>query len=497
MKYNTSQAVSYIIPLLLMIIYFSVVGWQTDTFCFFILLSGLYYTATQGGAYATPVIIGALSIIYFWMGIWYHMKYGQYRSTPESVNRLLTIRRQVLSTAIDPLRQTTYSTSKRLLEKIGVYSQIPYSKTPLVNWRPLSVRLAGYLGGINNTSYDGVFDMTKGIQLALAQGARTFVFDIDYLDESPCAPVIINRDENGYMRSLHTGSIREGCKTLAEKAFTENFDPVIVVIYMRRIPTSTSQSKSYLSAIAMALDPLSANHLGSNEQGNFHNCRSEALLFTSPITNFQKKFIILTNYDTTSLPQVSNPKDSLDFWTNARLYRDPSGLSSSLGDVTPAPPPSPPAYAQVGDAKQFINIGKADQKAFIQGTTSASANTFKIALGPVNYTYTTAELNILLNQLGIQCVPMDVIGLSALPEHQRTLNTIQEPQLANLSLYTNDKDPLSFWTYGGWSRKLLTDEPTTNQLLLSPIQGYIIPSAVAPTAPSIKTNSNGGLVSIA
>ena len=478
-----------------MLIYFAVVGWETDTFLFFMLLSGLYYATLHGGTWATPIVILAVSVIYFWMAIWYRQKYGQYRSTPDSIKLLQTIRKEILSTKIDPLTQNTKSVCNELLKGSGVYSLVDKSTTALVNWRPLTVRLAGYLGGIT-TTYDGVFDMTKGTQLALAQGARAFVFDIDYLDATPCLPVVINRDDAGYMRSLHTGSIKEGCQALADKAFATNYDPVIVIVYIRRLPEGDQQQRTFLAGIAKSLNPLSTYHLGSTEQGNFHNCLSEANLFTSPIMNYQKKFIILTNYDTTALPAKSNPKDSLNFWTNARIYRDPSGLGSILGDVTPAPPPSPPAYAQVGVATQFLNIGKSDQNAFIQGTTSASANTFKIALGPIKYSYTAEELNTLLNKLGIQCVPIDVVTLSALEKHEDTIKTnTTATQLSDLAVFTNKDDPLSFWSHAGWSRKLLKGEPSTTPVV-SPIQGYIVSKSTVPTRPSAATNSQGGLVSI-
>ena len=279
-----------------------------------------------------------------------------------------------------------------------------------------------------------------------------------------------------------------------------NYDPVIVIVYIRRLPEGMTQQKTFLSAIAQQLNPLSTYHLGSTEQGNFYNCLSESTLFTSPIMNYQKKFIVLTNYDTSSIvTTTSNPTDNLHFWTNARLYRDPSGLGSGLGDVTPAPPPSPPAYAQIGVAKQFLNISKADQNAFIQGNTSASANTFKIALGPVNQTFSTAELTILLNQLGIQCVPIDVVALSALPVHEETIKGIKAPaaNLTDLAIATNPNDPLSFWAYAGWSRKLLKGEISTNvPVQAQQLQGYVVATPTPPKAPSVATNSQGGLVSI-
>ena len=443
-----------------------------------------------------PVILIALMITYFSIAGWYSHKYGQYRSTPGSIQKLLTIRRQVLSTTIQPLVQNTISVCSNILAKQGVYSKIAQNETALVNWRPMTVRIVGYLGGINS-AYDGVFDMEMGVTLALAQGARAFVFDIDYLDDAPCAPVILHRDDQRVMRSLHTGSIRLACKALAEKAFMYNYDPVLVIVYLRRIPPTVSQQNLFFKAIASSLDPLTAYHLGSNEYGNFHNCRSESQLFASPITNYQKKFIVLTNYNTNILVPTPNPKDNLDFWTNARIYQDPSGLSSTLGSATPTVPTGQVAYVQVGAASQLLNIGSSDQANYVHGSTSASANTFKICLGAVDYTYTSSELNILMNILGCQCVPMDVVALSALPAHTTTITKHKAPATLNdLANPSNELDPLSYWINGGWSRKLIIGDKTDDSAP-TPIQGFVIPSTVVPKAPSPSTNSNGGLVNIA
>ena len=442
--------------------------------------------------YGMPLIIIALAITCFTVASSYKQKYGQYRSTPASIEKLLTIRRQILSTAIQPLGYNFVSVCQGILNKSTPYNQIPRNALALVNWRPMTVRLIGYLDGINSTC-DGVFDMDMGVALAMSQGARAFIFDIDYLEDTPCAPVIIHRDNKGIMRSLHTGSIAAGCKALASRAFTNNYDPVLVILYLRRLPPDTKQQTKFFTSIATALDPLSTFHLGSNELGNFHNCRSEAQLFRSPITNYQKKFIVLTNYNTNLLPSTPNPKDNLDFWTNARIYQDPSGKSSTLGSVTVSAGPSPPAYVHVGATSQLLNIGSTDQKPYITG----SSDTFKIALGDVDTSLSLTDMTTLLNTLGIQCVPIDVVALSATSGHLKALNKhVPAKSLNDLANPSNPDDPLSFWANGGWSRKLIIGDTVSGDIPV-PIQGFIIPSATSPVAPPPSTNSNGGLVSIA
>ena len=441
---------------------------------------------------AIPVLLVFLMILFFSLGAWYKNNYGRYRSNEDSINQLLAIRRQKLSDSIDSLAANESSVCGNLLSKTTPYSQIGERETALVNWRPLTVRIAGYLGG-DKTQRDGVFDMVKGIQLALHLGARAFIFDIDYMEGKPCEPVVVNRDGAGVMRSLHTASIAHGMNTLNQMAFTKNYDPVIVILYLRRLPTSKVQKDTFFKAIASALDPLTTYHLGSTEQGNFHNCRSESDLFTSKITNFQKKFIVLCNYNTNLLANTSNPKDNLDFWVNARLYLDESGKSSTLGEVTASVPNGQIPYAQVGATSQLLMIPDSEKPNFYE----KSSNTFKVAMTTPEYVLSTNEMSTLLNTLGIQCVPIDVIRLGDASCHINTVITKSNtPDLAALSNATNSASPLSFWTYAGWSRKNIIEGFVTSVPVSVPIPGFIIPESIAPKKPHPSMNSNGGLVSI-
>ena len=440
-----------------------------------------------------PILLIVLFIVYVYLTFTYSSGCRRFRTTNYSIEQLLGIRRLSLGNSIDPLSANTLSVCSSFLRKTGIYSQLKQSQIALVNWRPLAVRLTGYLGGICSTM-DGVFDMVKGVQLALSLGARSFVFDIDYLDKNPCEPRVIHRDSMGFMRSLHTGSIKDGMETLNKMAFTTNYDPVIVIVYLRRIPQGKTQKDKFFKAISASLDPLTKYHLGVTEQGNFHNCRSESNLFTSEIVNFQKKFIVLCNYNTNLLPLTRNPKDNLDFWVNARLYQHDLGKSGSLGAVTAANlvPTGQIAYAQVGSTDQFIQMPDSAKGDF----QKKSSNVFTVALGPVDESLTTGQLSILLNGLGIQCVPIDVIRLGENKNHTITLKNKKDPSsLSDLSNSTNNTDPLSYWTYAGWARKNII-EGFANVPVSAPIPGFIIPPPTIPKKPPPSTNSNGGLVHI-
>ena len=452
-----------------------------------------------------PAILLVLIVIFFTIAFWYAHTYGQYTSSPKSIQTLLTIRRHDLSTAIQSLAiNNSYQSICKKLEAstpTAPYSSIvSKNQTALVNWRPMTVRLAGYLGG-TSSALNGVFDMTMGIKLALEQGARAFVFDIDYLEVSPCSPVLIHRDSNGVMRSLHVGSIKEGCEALRDNAFTNNNDPVIIILYIRRYPSTPGSDtfNRFFMQIAASLSPIASYHLGSSAQGTFYNCANEAHLFTSPITNYEQKFIVLTNYNTIELQPTPNPKDNLHFWTNARIWLDPNGVSSSLGEVTKSVPSGQSVYAQVGAMSQLLNIGSGQPTTTYQESYSSAK--FCIALTDINPSppITTANLNTLFNVLGIQCVPIDVIALAANPIHAST--TIKYPKsLTDLAVYTNANDLLSFWAMEyGWSRKLMIGDTTTGDNIpitpIVPIPGYTITQGIPAAPPSSSTNAAGGTLS--
>ena len=402
-----------------------------------------------------PLLFIVLAIVYISLAFSYKSIYGKFRTTADSINQLLTLRRMSLGTIVDPLAPNTNSVSQAIINKSAPYVQpaITNANISLLQWRPLTVRLAGYLGG-ETDALNGVFDMEKGIQVALSLGARSFVFDIDYLDAKPCEPLVIYRDTGGVMRSLNTGSIREGMESLNKMAFRSNYDPVVIVVYLRRIPPGKMQADKYFKSIASALDPLSTYHLGLTEQGNFHNCASESSLFTNAITSYQKKFIVLCNYDTTLLPRTQNPKDNLNFWVNARLFLHELSPSSSLGSVTKKITSGGVAYAKIGNLNDFLTVPGTTPTAtadFTQGTLI----TYTIALSEVNYNITTSNLNILLNTLGIHSVPIDVIFYGETTKHADTKKNMKpSSQLAliDLTRASNTEDPLSYWTYAGWSR---------------------------------------------
>jgi hypothetical protein len=180
--------------------------------------------------------------------------------------------------------------------------------------------------------------------------------------------------------------------------------------------------------------------------------------------------------------------------------------------VTVAAPSAPPAAALVGHIDHLLNIGEKDQPTY----QAQSSGKFCIAIGSPDFVYTPAQVSKLLNTLGVQCVPLDVIGLGISAAHTNTMKLAQTPAtnfsslktLNNMYNLTDEKDILSFWTYTGWSMKMISSgtqgfqdykegfEETAPVPPATPIPGFIIPKPVPPKQPSAKMNSNGGLVSI-
>lgn len=427
------------------------------------------------------VFLVLLSVAYFAIGLWYKTRYAKFRETPEDVQALLSILRQRLGEKIDPLAQTMTSVTQGIMNKHGVYNT-DLNTTALLNWRPMTVRLTGYLGGFYEAR-DGVFDMDKAIQMCLNQGARAFVLDIDYLDDAPCVPLLLHRDTNDFKRSLNTGSIAQACQSLANRAFQQNYDPVLLILYFRRIPPETKQRETMFRAVAKQLGPIANLHLGQTERANFHRANAEAVLFTSPIVNYQKKIILLTNINAKMYAEPRDPSESLDYWTNARIWADPVAKNSRLGNATQTVPNGQVAYCQMGSIGDYDTIPGDTVQSFID----SSRVYFKIAMGPVEMTdITVDQMERLMNELGVQCVPLDVLHFASQKTH---LTTLKDPfpltKPMDLSKSTNPKDPLSFWKVAGWSRKPFSEDPARTI-------DFVIPTPVAPKAPPVSANSNGG-----
>ena len=399
-----------------------------------------------------------LMTTYGGFAFWFYKEYSMFTETPTSIATLLSVRRNALGSIP---AASFVSVTANLLPASG--GQQPWSlmkreNQALRNWRPLTVRLVGYLGGSNGLE-NGVFDMNFGVTSALKLGARCFLFDIDYLEAAPCRPLLLYRDKTGYKRSLNSGSILEGMTSLSNNAFTNNTDPILIILYLHRVPPGNKQKERFFLNLAQSLKPLATKHLGSSDTGNFLNCAKEDTLFSSPITTYQDKFIVCVNYDTSQLGATTNPADNLHYWNNARIYQDPQGIDATLGSVTPSVANGGQAFIKVASTDQIINTAVSERAGYATGCSSV----FTISLAPPEYEYTNAKMETLLNILGVQCVPLDVLSLGTNPNHAAANaeilrnKPITTPGFTRIDLSTDNsiskKDPLSYWYYAPWSFK--------------------------------------------
>jgi len=412
-----------------------------------------FFKSQEFWKYAVYAILVLLMLTYAGLAFWFYQTNSTYTEDPKKVATLISIRRQDLSSAIDRLPMVETSVIANL-SGIVPWSLIPKNNTPLVNWRPLTVRLCGYLGGANGIK-NGVFDMNYGITKTLNLGARGFFFDIDYLEAAPCAPVLLYRDEQGYKRSLMSGSVKDGMTAIASNAFKNNNDPVCIFIYLRRIPKGPKQQTTFFTNLANALQPLDSYFLKTTDAGNAYGLQNEDKIFTMPISSFTKKCIVMINYNTTTL--TGTGQSNLNYWNNARIYQHTTGTGASIGGITPAAT-TPQGYVQVADAKEILQMTEVQQVAFAETARSK----FTLAIREPEYQYKSSDLEILLNKLGVQCIPIDVLSNAASPDHIAALeesrkNTIAKSPLkvSDLSMdaTTSKKDPLAYWYQAGWSFK--------------------------------------------
>ena len=408
-----------------------------------------------------------LMTTYGGFAFWFYKEYSMFTETPNSIATLLSVRRNALGSipAASFVSVTANLPTANLPTVTG--GQPPWSlmnvlNQALYNWRPLTVRLVGYLGGSNGLE-NGVFDMNFGVTSALKLGARCFLFDIDYLEVAPCRPLLLYRDKTGYKRSLNSGSILEGMTSLSNNAFTNNTDPILIILYLHRVPPGNKQKERFFLNLAQSLKPLATKHLGSLDGSNYFSCGKEDTLFSSPITTYRQKFIVCVNYDTSQLGAPTNPTDNLHYWNNARIYQDPQGIDATLGLVTPSVANGGSRYIKVASTDQIINTAVSERAGYATGCSSV----FTISLAPPEYEYTNAKMETLLNTLGVQCVPLDVLSLGTNPNHAAanaeilTNKPITATGFTRVDLSTDNsiskKDPLSYWYYAPWSFKNIVE----------------------------------------
>jgi hypothetical protein len=246
------------------------------------------------------------------------------------------------------------ASSKRPITDLLATNIMPESEQSFVNFYSLGCRYTGYIGPI----HEGYWDPDLAVHLAVNAGCRTFVLEIDYLEECTGEtiqyfPRIVVRDSQGKMRikynsnrpicnSPQHSNIRDVCDKINFYAFSSSCqnasDPVIIVLYFLRQPPGSYKSKAvldYYSHVAKALAPFQ-NRLLTNELdgGTFYRQKQEGRLLINKITDYNGKVLIFSNANTIGFRETTtySPMEDLDFLTNLRLHYTQTKLGVTEND---------------------------------------------------------------------------------------------------------------------------------------------------------------------
>ena len=245
-------------------------------------------------------------------------------------------------------RYNPVASGKRPVSDLLSKNVMPETHQCFVNFYSLGCRFTGYIGPMD----EGYWDPDIAVQLAVNAGVRTFVLEIDYLDE--CTgdtlkyfPRIVVRDAQNKLRIKYNSNrpfcnspkysnIRDVCEKINFYAFSSacqnSSDPVTIVLYFIRQPPGNYKSKTvldYFSNVAKGLAPFQ-NRLITNELdgGTFYRQKQEGKLLINKITDFNNKVLIFSNANTVGFREVQtySPYEDLDFLTNLRLQYTQSKL---------------------------------------------------------------------------------------------------------------------------------------------------------------------------
>jgi hypothetical protein len=309
-------------------------------------------------------------------------------------------------------------TGKRpVIELIEKEQKVPEAERILVNFHTLACRYPGFIGPFPS----GYMDPDVGILTSVKAGCRTFVLDIDYIDECKndaigYFPRLVVRDIQGKLlindetqaplcNTMAHFELRSICKKINDYAFSSSApqqdDPIIIVLYFHRRPPGSLKSKAvldYYSYVAKALAPFRDRFLVNElEGGKFYRHQQEGKLLMNKITNYKGKVLIFNNANTSGFADVKTytAMDDLDFLTNLRLYTS----QTRLGVTEQATGSS---FGVLQSTEDFMTVPD-DRKDQIQGETMQK---WTMALPPNPVQPVTKEVyDKLTTTFGIQCIP--------------------------------------------------------------------------------------------
>lgn len=295
--------------------------------------------------------------------------------------------------------------------------QVSPDKYTLVGLQPRAIKQTGYVGPLPA----GTFDSTAGVSQALRSGFRFLILQIDYLDTvldttkfaTPGIPTLVYRGDDGALLSTNSADIGAVAEMIASLAFRPEVinyeEPLFIYLHIIRAPNAVRDTDKYinfLSAIATALNPLAPTHLNTTPLGIFTRQKQEDTLVNTPLSSFSGKTIILCNADTTifrTTKRPISPANDLDYWVNVRVYLNTS--DDRIG-VTRAPAAGVIPAAIIVNLTDLLELSPDNMDQF----TFKNKGIFVIAMAPQLDNPSLKQLDLALNIIGVNVVPLDIFS---------------------------------------------------------------------------------------
>ena len=358
----------------------------------------------------------------------------------------------------------------------------------LINYSPLTVQQAGFLG----PKINGVYGEKDAITMALKTGARAFVLCIDYFSNDtmldvalfgkPNEPILLSRDEGDVIRCNNAGDIGKVAQALSELAFgnlvNNPNDPLIVILHFVNTPSPKSEDYlPFLSKVAEKLQPLVPYHLGLTSDGDYRRQNKKDDIFYQPISSFEKKVLFFANVDTSGFRLPKSPyatTSDLDYLVHVTMYKQSTNV---IGSTLTASGNGIPRV--VVDTVDFFSSIPEDKQTDTMNKTKLSW-TMAIEGALENPSFIT--LRYLEETLGVQSVPLFICNEEKFTIPPKTTTTASPAPTEAVSSTENQLGYLLSY----WSKVSYLPKP-------KPIR-FIKPDNFVPAAPAPQLQALGGVV---
>lgn len=303
----------------------------------------------------------------------------------------------------------------------------------LVNYAPLTVVNAGYLGPADGGSFD-----PQALRLSLDLGFRCFIFSIDFYTGSQKdsklfgksrEPCLLYRDQNDVLRSANSGDLKLMFNALAQQAFAPGLatgkDPLILILDFKNTPDRIQNQQEYidfLGLVSVALAPFKSTLLTTLNTVPFTALQNPGLLLVQPIEDLQGKTLIFTNANTDVFtdPLVTS---ELKAEKNLRNYIHGTFYSSSGDDIPKDGVTSiAPKGTQLTEGRQRVSYWLSTPSKNLADAQAKTNNALTLSDYDTPYAnIANKDRDALLNTYGVQIIPFTIFDTPAsLTEFMKT-----------------------------------------------------------------------------